>query len=414
MIARPASFPSTGAGFIMADIAASSRASNGLWAGKDIQPLEKEEIAKNCGLLPCQHIQALKNRKKIRAAADLQPDQIQPASLDLRLGRVAWRVRASFLPGKARRVDEQLRTLKLHEFSLENGAVLERGCVYVVELEESLDLPESLAAIANPKSSTGRLDVFTRLITDFSEVFDYVEGGYCGKLYAEISPRTFSIKVRKGSRLNQLRFRRRAGPQDRYHRPWLSDRDLKQLHKAAPFVEGDAIIRHGLNIRVNLLGAKRSSTMGYKALKYAGIVDIDRSSAYKIRDFWEPVKPGAGGRLILDPHEFYILASKERLHVAPDYAAEMVPIDPMRGEFRVHYAGFFDPGFGHTAAGSAGSRAVLEIRSHEVPFILEDGQIVARLVYEHLAERPNRLYGQDSGSNYQSQGLKLSKHFRQK
>ena len=380
----------------------------------DEEPLPRSEVAGKTGLLPAQHIETLLKRKKIRAADDVAADQVQPASLDLRLGAKAYRVRASFLPGRKHSVLEQLAKLKQHEISLDGGAVLEQGCVYLVELQESLDLPPTIAAVANPKSSTGRIDVFTRLITDHSEAFDWVEAGYSGPLYAEIFPRTFSVKVRKGSRLNQIRFLRRVGSQDRYWRPALTDVELRALDKQTPLIDGEAgkgTIRHGLNVRVDLKGEKRGGTIGYRALRYTDVLDVDGKGAHDARDFWEPVHSDAG-RLILNPNQFYILASKERIYVPPAYAAEMIPIDPMMGEFRAHYAGFFDPGFGATADGEAGSKAVLEVRTLDVPFVLEDGQIIARLVYETLAEVPDRLYGRDLKSHYQGQGLKLSKHFR--
>ena len=363
------------------------------------------------GIVPSQRIARLIEDGTIGALGGIGPGQIQPASLDLRLGRYAYRVRASFLPGRKRSLQSQLPELQLHKFDLSDGAVLERGFVYLVQLQESLKLPKSISAIANPKSSTGRLDVFTRLITEYGDVFDYVEPGYTGALYAEISPRSFSIKVREGSKLNQIRFRQLAPAHEKHHSFVLSDLQLRNLHKQSPIVDGEAIIRKGLHIRVNLLGTTQSKTIGYRAQRNTGIVDVDEIGRYAVADFWEPLVAHANGRLILDPCEFYILASSEALIIPPHFAAEMVPIDPMMGEFRVHYAGFFDPGFGHAAAGGAGSRAVLEVRSHEVPFFLETGQVVGRLVYERLAEPPAVLYGQGSGSNYQSQGLKLSKHF---
>ncbi|MFA5949145.1 MAG: 2'-deoxycytidine 5'-triphosphate deaminase [Hyphomicrobium sp.] len=375
---------------------------------------KRAELAGKQGILPCQHIESLIQRKVVYAAdgGDIEPNQIQPSSLDLRLGKRAFRVRASFLPGLSRTVEQQLNTESLQEMDLAKGAVLERGCVYVVELQEALKLPQMVSAIANPKSSTGRLDVFTRLIADNSEVFDYVEAKYGGRLYSEISPRTFSIRVTRGSRLNQLRFLRRTSSQDRYDRPQLDDRRLKALHERNPLVEGKATIRNGLNVRVDLKGPKLGAIIGYRALRHTGIIDVEQKAALRISDFWEPIRSTRAGRLILDPGEFYILASQERLQVPPDYAAEMVPIDPMMGEFRAHYAGFFDPGFGCTGKEEFGSRAVLEVRSHDVPFFLEHNQIIARLVYEDLAAGPARVYGQGIGSHYQGQGLKLSKHFR--
>ncbi len=363
------------------------------------------------GLLPRQEIRTLIHRKVLRAAAEFEESQLQPASLDLRLGARAYRVRASFLPGRGKSVEDQLRQLQYDVISLEEGAVLERGCVYVVELLEHLHLPEIVAAVANPKSSTGRLDVFTRLIADRSEVFDHVPGGYEGRLYAEVSPRSFSIKVRRGSRLNQIRFRRRNAQQDEHvYRP-LSDRELRELHAQTSLVDGDLHVRHGLVLRIELGGIGPERLIGYRAQRHTDVVDLDRVAGHRMEDFWEPIRARGDGRLILDPNEFYILASKEKLHIPPQYAAEMVPIAPEMGEFRVHYAGFFDPGFGYTPEGQPGSRAVLEVRSHEVPFILEDGQMVGRLAFERMAEEPDTLYGQIGTSNYQGQELKLSKHF---
>ncbi len=385
-----------------------------LWSADAAERTQVAYLGNMPGILPAQRIRAMINRKIIRGVTVIAENQIQPASFDLRLGRVAYRVRASFLPGKHQKVEDQLERLKLHEIPLENGAVLERGCVYVVELDEFVELPTSVAGIANPKSSTGRIDVFTRLITDNTELFDFVEEGYRGKLYAEIYPRTFSIKVRRGSRLNQIRFRMRKGKGEKYRTPRVSDSELRKLHAATALAEGFPVIRNGLNLRVDLTGVAKNSVIGYRALKFTGIIDVDQVNIYRARDFWEPIKARHDRSLVLDPHEFYILASKEWLHIPPLYAAEMVPIDTMRGEFRVHYAGFFDPGFGHPEAGGAGSRAVLEVRSHEIPFILEDGQIVARLIYQRLAEKPDEMYGAHVGSNYQSQGLRLSKHFKRK
>ncbi|HEY1244886.1 MAG TPA: 2'-deoxycytidine 5'-triphosphate deaminase [Hyphomicrobiaceae bacterium] len=375
--------------------------------------LPRLDLGGRPGLLPFQQIEALKARRKVDAAAAIVPDQVQPASLDLRLGSKAYRIKASFLPGR-QSVAQQLEKLKQHEFSLDGGAVLEQGCVYLVRLQERLSLPPSISALANPKSSTGRIDVFTRLITDHGEAFDWVEAGYEGELYAEIFPRTFSVKARTGSRLSQMRFLRRAGSQERYWRPEASDADLRKLDSRTPLVDGTvgkATIRNGLNVGVDLRGTGRRPIIGYRALKFADVLDVDRRG-YNKRDFWEPIPAPRDGRLILHPNEFYILASRERIQVPPDYAAEMIPIDPMRGEFRAHYAGFFDPGFGFAEEGGAGSKAVLEVRTLEVPFILDDGQIIARLVYEELAERPGKLYGQSIASHYQGQGLKLSKHFR--
>ncbi len=380
---------------------------------RDGRSLPVSERRSKSGLLPRQRIRAMLEHKMILATNEIEDVQLQPASLDLRLGPRAYRIRASFLPGRDKRVSDQLSKLKYDEIKLDDGAVLEKGCVYLVELQEFLRLPESIAAVANPKSSTGRLDVFTRLISNSSEVFDTVEAGYEGPLFAEISPRSFSIKVRKGSRLNQIRFRRLNSQHEAHSVFQVEDRILRERHAQRPLVDGDLTLRHGLVLRVGLSSASAAGgIVGYRAQKFTDSIDIDATNAYEAADYWEPILSRADDRLILDPHQFYILASAERLHVPPDLAAEMVPIDPTMGEFRVHYAGFFDPGFGYTEHGQPGSRAVLEVRSHEVPFILEDRQIIGRLVFERLSEVPDVLYGQMSASNYQGQGLKLSKHFR--
>jgi dCTP deaminase len=355
------------------------------------------------GILPDRMIAALADAGGIIAAAEFADDQIQPASLDLRLGEVAFRVRASFLPGPGATVAERIDDLKLHEITLGDGAVLETGCVYIVPLQESMALPADIAAAANPKSSTGRLDVFTRVIADQTRGFDHIEAGYHGPLYAEISPRTFPVLVREGSRLSQIRFRRGHAA--------LSPDALVALHAQESLVDDeDADVSSGVGVGVDLAGF--DGRIGYRAKRHTGLIDVDRRAGYEVAEFWEAIAARRDRSLVLDPDEFYILASKEAVQVPPDYAAEMVPFDPLVGEFRVHYAGFFDPGFGYAGAGGRGARAVLEVRSREVPFILEHGQTVGRLLYEKMLARPDQLYGQGIGSNYQAQSLKLSKHFR--
>lgn len=356
------------------------------------------------GIQSAETIRELTQEGAIRPATPYAADQVQPASLDLRLGTRAYRVRASFLPGPHKSVRERIEALALHEIDLSKPAVLETGCVYIAELQESLALPADLSASANPKSSTGRIDVFTRVITDRAREFDGIEAGYEGPLYAEISPRTFPVLVRTGSRLSQLRLRRGEVR--------LSDADLVALHARERIVtSAEPSIQDGVAVSVDLAGFGPDRLIGYRAKRFTGLVDVDRVGGCRVADYWEPLHADRAGELILDPGHFYILASKEAVHVPPDYAAEMVPFDPLVGEFRVHYAGFFDPGFGHAGAGGAGARAVLEVRSRDVPFILEDGQTVGRLVYERMAQRPALLYGAGAGSNYQAQGLKLSKHF---
>src|ERR1700739_2107815 len=357
------------------------------------------------GILPDRMIAAMADSGGILPSADFVPDQIQPASLDLRLGDIAYRVRASFLPGPRATVAERIDELKLHEIGLADGAVLETNCVYIVPLIESLALPPEIVAAANPKSSTGRLDVFTRVIADGTRRFDMIGAGYHGPLYAEISPKTFPVLLREGSRLSQVRFRTGDAI--------LDADELDALHAKERLVDiDDADLNGGVALSVDLSGENANGFVGYRAKRHTGVVDVDRRGGYPVEDFWEPIPARPDRNLILDPGEFYILASKEAVQVPPDYAAEMVPFDPLVGEFRVHYAGFFDPCFGYAGAGGQGARAVLEVRSREVPFILEHGQIVGRLVYGKLVSPPGALYGQRIGSNYQAQGLKLSKHFR--
>ncbi|WP_210496839.1 2'-deoxycytidine 5'-triphosphate deaminase [Microvirga antarctica] len=362
-------------------------------------------IALKDGIQSADTIERLAAAGVIRSDRPFASDQVQPASLDLRLGNRAYRVRASFLPGRNHTVRDRLVQLSYHEIDLTAGAILETGSVYIAELQESLYLPPDLSAAANPKSSTGRIDVFTRVITDRSQEFDTIGAGYQGQLFAEISPRTFPVLVRTGTRLSQLRLRKGVVR--------ISDDELHALHARERVVtSAEPSIQDGVAVSVDLAGFGADHLIGYRAKRHTGLVDVDKAGACAVADFWEPLYANPGRTLILDPGQFYILASKEAVHVPPDFAAEMVPFDPLVGEFRVHYAGFFDPGFGHAAAGGEGSRAVLEVRSRDVPFILEDGQIVGRLVYEHMAERPRVLYGAGVGSNYQAQSLKLSKHFR--
>ncbi len=361
--------------------------------------------SQDAGILPDRMIAGLRDAGAIAPNRAFATDQIQPASLDLRLGNTAFRVRASFLPGPRATVAERIAALTLHQVDLSVGAVLETGCVYIVPLMESLALPAEISASANPKSSTGRLDIFTRVIADRARAFDQIERGYRGPLYAEISPRTFPALVREGSRLSQIRFRRGHAE--------LDAAALRELHERERLVDApDADVTNGIAVGVDLAGEGADKPIGYRAKRHTGVIDVDRRDGYDVADFWEPMAARRDKSLILDPNEFYILASKEAVQVPPDFAAEMVPFDPLVGEFRVHYAGFFDPGFGYAGAGGRGSRAVLEVRSREVPFILEHGQIVGRLVYEKMLARPQTLYGQGIGSNYQAQGLKLSKHFR--
>ena len=360
------------------------------------------------GILPAHGIRNMIRDQQIWAVngqkSGVLEDQIQPASLDLRLGDTDYRIRASFLPGVSGQVMQKLEMLAFHKIDLTDGAVLETGCVYLVPLMEALALPERTGGFANPKSSTGRIDVFTRVITDFGVEFDKAPPGYKGHLYLEVSPRTFPVLVRAGSRLSQIRFRR--------GNPAHSDAEIKRLHQESALVDGRANIDGGLALSIDLAGDKQTGLIGYRAKRHAGLIDVDRVNALPMNEYWEPIYNHGKNQLILDPDEFYILASRESVSIPPTHAAEMVPFNPLVGEFRVHYAGFFDPGFGAGLEGK-GSRAVLEVRSREVPFILEHGQVIGRLIYERLTDRPEVLYGKSLSSNYQRQGLRLSKHFIQ-
>ena len=354
------------------------------------------------GVIPNQQINDMIGAGQVIGTPEVDPAQIQPASLDLRLGTVAYRVRASFLTGHGAKVADRLTEFEMHRVDLTSGAVLEKGCVYVVPLMESLALPDNISAVANAKSSTGRLDLLTRTITDGGVEFDRIAQGYTGPLYAEICPRSFSVLVRPGMRLNQIRFSTGNAT--------LDDTALRTLHAKTPLVDGDAVIDDGLGFSVDLR-LPGTTLVGYRAKPHTGVIDLDNIGHYAPADFWEEVHSD-NGQIILDPGAFYILVSREAVTIPPEFAAEMAPYLAMVGEFRVHYAGFFDPGFGHATAGGAGSRGVLEVRCHEAPFVLEHGQIVGRLIYEKMADIPTQLYGAGIASNYQGQGLKLSKHFR--
>jgi dCTP deaminase len=361
------------------------------------------------GILPSQHIRCLIDAGHLTAPMPFEPDQLQPASIDLRLGAVAYRVRASFLPNRTS-VQRRLAEFGFHQLDLTHSAVFERGAVYIVPLVEEVSLPELHWAKANPKSSTGRLDILTRLFTDYGKQFDYVPEGYKGKLYLEIAPQTFSIMVSQFTRLSQLRFWR--------GKPLPSDTAIAQLHENEGVVyaeedeRADALISKGLWIHVELGRADESGIVGYRAKRHSPIVDLSKMNYYAPEDFWDPIVANDRRFVILDPDEFYILGSQERIRIPPGYAAEMVGYEPKLGEFRVHYAGFFDPGFGYATPDLRGTPAVLEVRSLGVPYVLEDGQQVARLIFERLQSTPDRLYGPEIGSSYQSQGLSLSKQFR--
>jgi dCTP deaminase len=356
----------------------------------------------NSGVLSDRGIRRLIDQGALAADVAFEAGQIQPASLDLRLGTRAYRVRASFLAGAGRTVQDRLADFGMHDFDLTQGAVLEKGCVYVVPLLEHVRLPAGMTGAASAKSSIGRLDLLTRIITDQGVEFDRVPEGYVGPLYVEICPQSFSVIAKTGQMLNQIIFR--------HGQTVISDDELKALHAVDPIVSGDAMISGGLGFSVDLR-PKQGDLVGYRAKRHTGVIDLARVAHYRAADYWEEVRTTSGW-IILDPGAFYILVSREAIAIPPTHAAEMAPYIAMAGEFRVHYAGFFDPGFGWSGAGGQGSRGVLEVRCHEAPFVLEHGQLVGRLVYERMAEVPEKLYGSGIASNYQGQGLKLSKHFK--
>jgi dCTP deaminase len=372
-------------------------------------PIEPGQT-RTTGILPSQEIGNLIARGHVSAARAVDPDHIQPASLDLRLGDMAHRVRASFLPGPKSTVESKIKDLRMARIDLTGAPVLEKDCVYIIPLLEELNLPENISGKANPKSTTGRLDIFTRLITDYGTEFDSVPQGYKGKLYAEVVSRTFTVSIRAGMRLSQLRFVQGS--------PRSGDRTIKGLDQEEPLVymhdssPVKAQLQRGLRVTVNLEASEPGEIIAYRAKRYAPLIELDRINFYGTEEFWEVRHQNGSKNLILEPGDFYILASRERVRVPPDFAAEMVPFDPSDGEFRIHYAGFFDPGFGYGSSEIKGTRAVLEVRAHEVPFLMEHGQLVGRLNYMPLLSRPNKIYGTEIGSSYQHQALTLSKQFR--
>jgi len=375
----------------------------------------KEASAQNStGVLPSQAIRKLIDGRFIAVrkelSTEISEDQIQPASVDLRLGEVAYRVQASFLPGETSTVEKRICDLKMAELDLTKSAVLESGCVYIIPLIEELFLPDNLSAKANPKSTTGRLDIFARLITDYGKKFEWVAQGYKGRLFAEVVPGSFSVQLTTGMKLNQIRFVR--------GKPGSPDTRLQALDEKHTLVYSDedspltAQIDKGLWISISTQAENPSEIVAYRARRNAPVIDLSKTNHYDPEAFWDFIYPPKNGSLILHPGDFYILGSKEKYRVPPSSAAEMVPLETSIGEFRIHYAGFFDPGFGYGLNDIKGTKAVLEVRAHEVPFLIEDGQIVGRLNYMDLLEEPDKVYGAKIGSSYQGQALALSKQFK--
>jgi dCTP deaminase len=369
-----------------------------------------QSLSFTTGILPSQRIRELITHGRVSTAIPVEDDQIQPSSLDLRLGPVGYRMQSSFLPGPKATVESRIKDLAMTKIDLTRPTVFEKGCVYLVPLMEQLNLTSEWSAKANPKSTTGRLDIFTRLICDGGTEFERVPEGYKGTLYAEVVPRTFTIIVQAGVKLNQLRFVRGCPPP--------SDSTLQELDEQETLVYGagdlpaEAQINRGLMVSLNLQGDPEHRLIGYRARQNTPAIDLLKKDHYDPEDFWDPMYEPRNRRIILNPDDFYILLSKEKVRIPPAYAAEMVAYDPSMGEFRIHYAGFFDPGFGYGASDVKGSHAVLEVRSHEVPFLIEDGQIVGRLIYERLLAHSDKIYGMGIGSSYQGQGLALSKQFK--
>jgi len=369
-----------------------------------------KELAHTTGTLPSQTIQELIRIGRIKAPSEIAEDQIQPASIDLRLGPVAYRVRASFLPGQHSTVEKKIAELQIEKMDLTKPTVFDKGSVFIVPLLEEVSLPADTLAKANPKSTTGRLDIFTRLISDYGAEFDWVRKGYSGKLYAEVVSRTFTVTVSVGTKLNQLRFIRGNPP--------YTDNMLMELDEKETLVFEDednpvqANIDRGLRISVDLRGNGDTEIVAHKAKKHAPAIDLSKKNFYEESEFWEPIYAPLAGGIVLDPGDFYLLASREKVRVPPTLAAELVPYDPSIGELRVHYAGFFDPGFGYGLSDIPGTKAVLEVRAHEVPVLIEDRQIIGRLLYSRMMGRPDKVYGVSIGSSYQKQGAMLSKQFK--
>lgn len=381
--------------------------------------------ARTHGILSDTHLKTLIRDHAIDAAPAVTDSQVQPASVDLRLGTKAYRLISSFLPERSE-ISERLNVLDLYQselvmydINLTQGAILEKGHVYLVPLLERVALPPHVRGRANPKSSTGRLDIFTRLITDLNAGFDEIPPGYEGPLYLEIVPRSFTIRVQTGLALNQLRLL--TG------RPTVSDSQLRTLHRSAkvlyhndddmadarPLAAQEIRVDHGLFLRIDLRGSGAGrEIVGYRAKKNSHVVDLSKTGHYSALDFWEPIYRQPNNTLLLEPEEFYILASHERIKVPAGYAAEMVAYEAAFGELRTHYAGFFDPGFGAGEGPRKGTQVVLEVRPHDVPFLIHDGQTFFKVVYEHMLDLPERLYGASIGSSYHQQGLTLSKHFK--
>ncbi|MBI5427203.1 MAG: 2'-deoxycytidine 5'-triphosphate deaminase [Nitrospinae bacterium] len=387
------------------------------FTAKSIIPRDfiKSLSGKPAGYLTDRYIELACHMGMVHAATSLLPWQFQPASLDLRLGKKAYRVQSSFLP-ENETVETKLQGLVLYEVDLRDGGILEKGAIYLIPLSEELELPATVHGRTNPKSSTGRLDMFTRVIVDKGRRFDEIPPGYCGRMYLEIIPRSFPVRVQEGLSLNQLRLFQGD--------PEIPDSALKSEYNKNPILfapKGSPIgvekvkIDRGLFISVDLSGKDSGAIIAYKAKTNSSVIDLNKTRYYNPMDFWEPIRRQKDNRLILEPENFYIMMSKEKICIWPHLLAEMIAYEPNSGELRTHYAGFFDPGFGWhggTRRKAQGTRAVMEVRPHDVPFMVEDGQTFCRLKFEKVVEKPQRVYGRQMDSHYQSQELALSKYFK--
>ena len=378
-----------------------------------IQNLGWDPLARP-GVLPSQQLRDAIDRGWITSGEyRILPEAVQPASLDLRLGEKGWALRCSFLPDRHSTVEEKVNDVQFAPIDLRDGVVLERDRPYLVPLVEELRLPNDVRGKANPKSSTGRLDVFTRVLTDYQHRFDEIQPGYRGKLYLEIVPRSFAVRVKANQTLNQLRLARGDVR--------LSDEEIRLTQEELPLVyldshplrESELSVGEGLFLSLDLAGSG-DRIVGYRAKKNSHPIDLSMIRRLSWKDYWDPVYPESGGRVVLEPEVFYLLLSAEGVCIPPEIAAEMMAYDPTAGELRTHYAGFFDPGFGYDPSGKKfGSRAALEVRARDVSFMVEHRQPVCKLALERMGAKPDSLYGEEMGSNYQGQVTMLSKHFQE-
>ena len=367
------------------------------------------------GYLPCQLIEQVHRQGMIRSQETILASQIQPVSMDLRLGPKAYRIQCSFLP-ENEPVETKLKEVSLYDFDITDGGILEKNAIYLIPLMEELSLSSSLCGLANPKSSTGRLDMFTRVIVDGGHRFDEIPLGYKGKLYLEIISRSFPVKIHAGLSLNQLRLANVSSQSLDKKKLVLKYRNNPILFDRSGFsIPVDEVkVEEGIYVSVDVSGDQPDSIIAYKAKTNSTVIDLSKTKYYKAEEFWEPIYRNKKNWLILEPESFYIMMSKERVCIWPDWLAEMVAYEPNSGELRTHYAGFFDSGFGWNGTDdliNQGTRAVMEVRPHDVPFMVEDGQTFCRLKFEKVVERPEKLYGLSLNSNYHSQGLALSKYF---